>query len=268
MTTTRILQLTDLHLFQDAESRLFGIPTRETLQSVLDHVQSSGTAFDHVLITGDHTHDENIDSYRTVRSFLTPRLDRLSIVPGNHDDRDVMRSVFADVIDRQTSQSGAVAERITFSWCSGEFLLIGLDTHSPGNVSGQVGDVQANWLNDLLTTHGDRPAVVFCHHPPFDVGSDWMDAIGLTDRHLLEDIVKRHPQVELFCCGHVHHEFSGQVCSTNVVTTPSTGIQFEPAGTTATFASDAPGYRVIELTGRRLESHVVRLPRVDHTPTA
>ena len=54
--------------------------------------------FDHVVVTGDHTHDELPESYQAVRQILSPWLDRLWQVPGNHDDRTVLRSVFGDRI--------------------------------------------------------------------------------------------------------------------------------------------------------------------------
>ena len=65
-TTTRILQITDLHLFADPDGRLKGIPTRELLLSVLAHVRESGEQLDHVIVTGDHTHDELPETYRAL----------------------------------------------------------------------------------------------------------------------------------------------------------------------------------------------------------
>ena len=88
MADTRILQLTDLHLFSDPEATLKGIPTRQTLQSVVDSVLRLESRFDHVIITGDHTHDECPESYAVVREMLGQWIDQLAIVPGNHDDRD------------------------------------------------------------------------------------------------------------------------------------------------------------------------------------
>lgn len=266
MADTRILQLTDLHLFCDSESTLKGIPTRHTLQDVVDSIVHNESEFDRVVVTGDHTHDEDPQSYAAVRSILEPWIDRLTIVPGNHDDRKVMRSILGDVVEKQVTDTMADDDRITFSIQCGSWLCVGLDTHAPGKVSGQFGTAQAEWLRHRLTEHGNNPTLLFCHHPPIDVGSEWMDAIGLEDRSLLLNVVQDHPSVRLICCGHVHHEFEGAAGPTRVVTTPSTGLQFDPRGTKPLFANDAPGYRVIELTDDQLKTRVGRLAHAAHTP--
>ena len=267
MADARILQLTDLHLFHDLEVTLKGIPTRRTLKSIADSILQDGIEFDRLIITGDHTHDEHPESYTAAREMFAPWLDRLAIIPGNHDDRDVMRSVYDDVIRRQVPGDIPNDDRITFSFYCGSWLCLGLDTHAPGQVSGQCGLAQATWLSERLAEHGDNPSVVFCHHPPINVGSEWMDAIGLEDRSLLQNIVKDYPCLRLICCGHVHHEFEGLLGSTRVVTTPSTGLQLDPGGTRTQFASDPPGYRVIEFTEHQMRTHVVRLTHAEHTPS-
>ncbi|MCJ7710445.1 MAG: metallophosphoesterase, partial [Chloroflexi bacterium] len=89
---TRIVQLTDLHVFADPSARLFGIPTRELLEDVVSHVEAHAGPVDHVVVTGDHTHDELPETYAAVRELLAPFLDRLWLLPGNHDDRAVLRA--------------------------------------------------------------------------------------------------------------------------------------------------------------------------------
>ncbi len=264
----RIVQLTDLHLFDQPGETLKGIPTRATLQAVVDAILQDEGEFDRVVITGDHTHDEKPESYQAAREILAPWHDRLSIVPGNHDDRSVMRSVLGDVIDRQAIDPVPGDDRIVFSFESGSWRCIGLDTHSPGEVPGYFGEPQADWLRSQLAAHGDNPSLLFFHHPPIDVGSEWMDRIGLKDRERLQEIIQAFPAVRLVCCGHVHHEFEGRVAETRIVTTPSTGIQFDPRGSEARFASDPPGYRVIELSDDHFETRVARLPHASHTPVA
>lgn len=266
MVDARILQLTDLHLFCDTRTTLKGIPTRKTLREVVDSIRRDEAEFDRVVVTGDHTHDERPESYAAVRRMLEPWIDRLAIVPGNHDDREVMRLILGDVVEQHAPDPPPEDDRITFAFRCGSWLCLGLDSHAPGQVPGRLGTAQAAWLAERLADHGDKPSVLFCHHPPVDVGSDWMDAIGLQDRSLLLDIVQQHPSLQLICCGHVHHEFEGNIGNTRVVTTPSTGIQFDPRGSTARFAADPPGYRVIEITGDQIRTHAGRLPHVDHVP--
>ncbi len=254
MATVRILQITDLHVFKDAGMRLKGIPTRELLEDVARHIGESSETFDHLIVTGDHTHDELPQSYEAVRRILSPWLDRLWQVPGNHDDRSVLRSVFGDRI------GGTGQDLIRFSFRAGEWLCAGLDTHIPGAVPGRIDSDQVDWIREKIKDVNPRRVALFLHHPPVDVGSLWMDPIGLSGKELLHDLFHMESRIQLVCCGHVHHEFSTQIGQARIFTTPSTGIQFSPAGCQATFAAEPPGYRVIELTDDGFSTTVRRLP--------
>jgi Icc protein len=163
---------------------------------------------------------------------------------------------------------GSEADRIHFIVECGDWTLIGLDSHVPGAVPGEFDAGQAEWLQQQLSQSAAKRIVLFIHHPPVDVGSLWMDAIGLDQRERLQQIVKADPRVTLICCGHVHHEFQAKLHQALVCTTPSTGIQFSPQGHEATFAAEPPGYRVIELRGTEFTTHVVRLPRARWVPVA
>ena len=256
----RILQLTDLHVFAEPHQRLKGIPTRECLQDVVDHILATESSFDQVIITGDHTHDELSASYQAVKSILSPWYDRLWQVPGNHDNRSVLREVFGDRV------TGSGDQRVTFHFDAGPWLCVGLDTHVPSEVAGHIDKSQIAWLATLLKKSGAERIALFLHHPPVGVNSIWMDQIGLSGRELLQDLVRDDRRIKLICCGHVHHEFHATLGHAEVMTTPATGIQFDPVGDTPAFASDAPGYRVIELDGKWFSTHVVRLPVATYTP--
>ncbi|MCP4788463.1 MAG: hypothetical protein GY903_18180 [Fuerstiella sp.] len=258
----RILQLTDLHVFCQPEQRLKGIPTRECLQDVVDFILQNEAPFDHLIVTGDHTHDELPKSYQAVQQILAPWADRIWQVPGNHDDRENLRSVFAERI------TGKSTDQVRFSFTDEEWLCVGLDTHLPGEVAGWIGQEQVDWLRNVISEAAVSQVALFLHHPPVDVGSEWMDAIGLGGRRGLQQLISEDERIRLVCCGHVHHESASQIGVAQVYTTPSTGIQFNPAGAVANFAADAPGYRVIEVGPEGFSTHVVRLPEVRYTPVA
>ena len=260
--TIRILQLTDLHVFKDPAARLKGIPTNELLLDVVEFIRSRGESFDYVVVTGDHTHDEQAESYSAVRVALSPWIDRLFQVPGNHDDRSVMRSVFADRI------AGSGDERINFAFRADAWLCLGLDTHVPGSVPGLIETEQMKWARQQVSECDAKFVALFFHHPPVDVGSQWMDPIGLVGKELLQSWFANEHRIRLVCCGHVHHEFRCLLGQTEILTTPSTGIQFSPEGSTPTFVTAPPGYRVIELNEAGYTTKVVRLPEVRFSPVS
>lgn len=260
MTATRILQLTDLHVFADPQHLLKGVPTFVLLQDVIAEIQRRGQHFDHVVITGDHTHDELPETYRALRTVLEPWIDRLWQVPGNHDDRSNLRSVFANRI------GGAGSERINFSFRAGQWLCLGLDTHVPGAVPGLIEADQITWIQAQLEAHQPNRVALFMHHPPVDLNSAWMDRIGLTGKELLQDLLRSEDRIRLVCCGHVHHESTTLIGNAEIVTTPSTAIQFNPVGDVTTFAIAPPGWRVIELNGDDYVTTIGRLTEVRYPP--
>lgn len=258
--TARIVQLTDLHLFRDPEERLFGIPTRELLRDVLAHVAEHAGPVDHLVITGDHSHDDLPETYAGLREMLAPWLDRLWQLPGNHDARPVLRAVFGDRI------GGEGAERISFSFRAGDWLCLGLDTQVPGDVGGRIDEEQIRWIEAQLRAHDPADAVLFMHHPPLDTGQDWLDRIGLDGKELLRELLVAEPRVRLVCCGHIHHERTERVGNAEIVTTPSTGLEFSPTSPAKLFVRSAPGYRIVELGADGCATWVVRLTEARYTP--
>jgi Icc protein len=259
--TTRLLQLTDLHLFAEADTRLRDVPTRDTFHDVLEYIESHEDDFDGTVITGDLTHDERAETYHILRTALGNRVASCSIIPGNHDDRRLIRETFPELVPTDS-------ELVTFERHIAGWVLIGLDTHWPGEVSGRMEPAQFDWLRERLRENADVPTLLFMHHPPIDVGSVWMDRISLRRPHPFVEIVAAAPQVKAVFTGHVHHEFTGTVAHASLHTTPSTGVQFVPGDDEPSFDSLPPGYRVIELDGKTYRTHVVRLPELKYPASA
>ena len=149
---------------------------------------------------------------------------------------------------------------IGFQFTVGEWSCIGLDSHIPGEVAGQIQDVQLELLRHQLSECSSARVALFLHHPPVNVNSEWMDAIGLKNKDALQDIVRGDNRIRLICCGHVHHEFEGSIDQATVLATPSTGLQFDPIGSSPTFCNDPPGYRIIEFNDVDFTTTVVRVP--------
>lgn len=262
MARTRILQLTDLHLFADPAERLEGIPTRELLEDVVAQLLAAETPPDHVVVTGDLAHDELPETYAAARELLAPWLDRLWIVPGNHDDRAGMRAAFPERIP----ETGA--ERISFAFRAGTWLCLGLDTLDPGEVRGVLAGEQIEWIRARLREERPDAVVLFMHHPPVELGVRWLDLLGLEGAGLLQALAVEEPRLRLVCCGHVHQESSHRVGGAEVVTTPSTGLQFSPVSQVPAFTRAPPGYRLIELDAGGYTTTVVRLPEARYSPSS
>jgi Icc protein len=250
-----ILQLTDLHLMSDPDAELKGVRTRGLTKRVIDDVRrgidTKSWDIDRVVITGDLAHDELLETYDVLREMLGDLVPRCLLLPGNHDSRPFMREVFPELF----ATDGTF---LTFSVAAGNWRLIGLDSHIPSTVPGQLGGQQLEWLAEELRKHAEQPTVLFLHHPPFSVGSAWVDAIGLQDAHDLMQCVASATQVKAICAGHVHQAFESEAMGVRLLTTPSASLQFTPNSTELGLDTRPTGFRLLRL-GERFESEVVRL---------
>ena len=262
--TTLLLQLSDLHLFAEPEAVLRGVPTRDSLAEVLEAVRGTGLDFGRVVVTGDFTHDERRETYQAAHGLLDEWIDRCHVLPGNHDDRVLLREVFGD-------RAGGTDQGICFSESVGGWRLIGVDTHIPGEVPGRVEPAMLDWLAGELDQHSSQPTILFQHHPPISVGSAWLDAIGLRDPGPFRELVIRSPQVRVVSCGHVHQESVGMLGQAAGLTVPSTGVQFTPLQDAPRVDTIPTGFRVFafdepaqgeDAGSVSWSSRVIRLPAV------
>lgn len=248
-----IIHLTDAHLFRDPAAELQGVCTRTAWLKALAAIEPLFDQTDRLVVTGDFTHDDLPETYLPVRESLAGWWPKTRLTLGNHDVRAGLWQHASDRLEQ-------IEDRLIFRDTLGGWSLIGLDSHRPGEVVGELGGPQREWLDRELARHPDRPTALFFHHPPVEFASPWMNRIALADRHELGRLLDRHPQVRLVVCGHVHHETSTLWGSRLVLTTPSTSVQFAPVSSTLVVDTVPPGYRHIELhPDGRIFTRVVRL---------
>ncbi len=252
-----VLHLTDLHLFADPSGIVKDVCTRNEVARVFAFIREGISAgrwdFDQIIITGDLAHDELRDTYDVLREMLGDWLPRCKLLLGNHDSRPFIRDAFPELANDNP-------EHFTFSQRLGTWQLIGLDSHVSGEVAGCLGNKQLTWLDEELDKHSERPTLLFVHHPPFNVGSAWVDEIGLTDAAQLIAIVSQHSQVRAICAGHVHQELADQLGEIRLMTTPSAVVQFSRGSAEFRLDPIPPGFRILNLDGDDFSSEVIRLP--------
>jgi len=235
MDTLRVLQVTDPHLFASREDTLRGCATWQSLNDTVDHYLARDWRADIVYLTGDLVQDDSREAYRNLRAAID-RLDLpVYVVPGNHDVPRLMAEELPDY--RNCSTLDAAGWR-----------LIGIDTREEGSASGRIGADELGRLATLLESAGGRHVAIFLHHPPVDVGSAWLDGIGLLDRDAFLAVAGRHPAARLIVFGHVHQVVDHQAAGLRIVGTPSTGRQFRPRSQEFAIDDRPPAYRRLELS--------------------
>lgn len=231
-----LVHLTDLHLLAEATARLHGWQVQAALDAVVADIHARlGAAVHAYVLGGDLVDDESTPGYARLNRQLATWQRPVLAMAGNHDDPATMARIL-------THAHVHTPLRLA------DWSLIALDSHRCDSEAGRLGSDQLARLEQCLREN-ERPTLLFVHHPPCDLGSAWIDSIGLVDRDALARVMRAHAHVRGVVCGHAHQaatlEFAGRPC----VVTPATMRQFLPGA--REFAEDeqrAPGYRTIELT--------------------
>jgi 3',5'-cyclic AMP phosphodiesterase CpdA len=234
-----ICQLSDLHVRPRGELAYRRVDTAAYVRRCVEHIGALDPHPDAVIITGDLADRGAREEYEHARALLAPLSAPLYVIPGNHDDRDALRSAFADCTYLDPS-----AEFIQYTAPIGPLRLIALDTLLPGEGGGLLCTRRLDWLENELRRAHASPVLIVMHHPPFATGIPYMDVVGLNTEYPLEPLIRRHDNVERILCGHVHRTILRRFGGTIAVTAPSPAHQVA-----LDFAPDAPAMFVMEPPG-------------------
>jgi len=258
-----VLQLSDLHLMCDRERTLRGVCPHDALSDVLRYVEAEVRAgrwdFDFIVISGDLAQDEQLATYELLRELLGEWSSRCRLIPGNHDDRQRMRRVFPELVPQD-------GDSVNFSVVANGWRLIGLDSHVDGDGAGHIDASQIGWLAEQLALHRTEPTILFVHHPPFFVQSAWLDNVSLRQPEPFLELIESFPQVRAISAGHVHQQFQGRLGRVELLTTPSTAIQYRPYADVPERDPIPPGFRTFRIEGGTYSTEVVRLPDPEFPP--
>ncbi|MFO1406222.1 MAG: 3',5'-cyclic-AMP phosphodiesterase [Steroidobacteraceae bacterium] len=250
MPAVQLLHVTDPHLFADPGRELYGVKTAESFRRVVEHALADGPRPDAVIATGDIGDDFTVAAYRRFRETLEPVGAPVYCLPGNHDDPREMAALLDDR---------------GFQYCGrahlGRWGLVLVDTHLPGQPHGRVSTDGLARLDEDLAACTGAPTLVCLHHPPVEVGSRWLDGVGLLNAADVLAVLDRHPHVRAVVAGHVHQAYDRDRRGVRMLTTPSTCAQFTPLTEQCVMDSRPPGYRRITLLDDgTLETRVEWLP--------
>ena len=247
-----LVQLSDSHLFAEADGRLLGMDTRDSLQRVIDLVLAEQPRIDLLLATGDLSQDASTASYKRFRDMTAAIPAPARWLPGNHDEARVMQ---------QLCQGSDLLEAVVDL---GGWRIILLDSSISGAVPGHLADDQLALLERALAEAGERHVLVSFHHHPLPIGCRWLEPIGVRNPQPMFAILDRYPQVRALLWGHIHQEFDQQRNGVRLLASPSTCVQFAPGSEEFQVDHEAPGYRWLRLfDDGRLETGVSRVSGID-----
>ena len=247
-----VVQISDTHLYEDPEQRLWGVAPEPAADRVIEALRAEAPEPALVLCTGDCSADGSEASYRRLGEKLARFNAPAYYLPGNHDDAALMaRLLMGRELDK---------EKLCFAFEAEGWRFVMLDSSVRGEDAGCIGNAQREWLRVTLSSPVDAPTIVAVHHNPLPVGSTWLDTMTISDGAALLAILDTAPQVKAVLFGHVHQEFEEYRDGTLYASVPSTFFQFKPRS--KEFGKDdgrAAGARVIRLSGDRLQTAVLRV---------
>jgi Icc protein len=234
--STRVLHLTDPHLFADKGGELRGTVTYDTLRRVIAHYQASGWQADVAALTGDLIQDDSAGAYAHGRALLSDLNIPVHCVPGNHDVRSMMR-------DELPSPPFVYCGSAEF----GNWLMVNVDSCSAGRAGGIVTDDEMERMQQIIGASAAEHVLVCLHHPPVLMGSAWLDTVGLDNGEQFLAQLGVSGRVRMTIFGHVHQNYDAVHEGIRIVATPSTCRQFLPKSETFAVDDRPPAYRQITL---------------------
>jgi Icc protein len=245
----KIIQISDTHLFADPDQFLLGVPTQKSLEAVLDHVDTLAKPFDLLIHTGDVAQDYSDSAYQRFEKMLSRFNMPRYCIPGNHDDIKKMARVYPYVMQPQQRHI------LTKHW-----QIILLDSHKPNAVEGFLKQSELDFLEKCLITYPEYHSIIFLHHHPIFVGSEWIDRLALSNANALWKIAIKHQTLKAIFFGHIHQDFETMHQHIACYATPSTCVQFKRNQETFGIEELPQGYRQIYLHADGLiETNVIRI---------
>jgi len=221
-----VAQITDLHIGASVDVDFAGKKARidpaAALKNTVNALNKMATRPDAVVATGDLVADGAVDQYRIFRELVADLQIPLFLVPGNHDDRSALRSVFSDhgYLSAEPDSLAYVVDDL-----SNSIRLVCLDTLVANQHGGHLGERQLNWLDQTLT-ESNRPVLLFMHHPPISTGIPVFDEMGCDDGERLGALIEKNPQVLAIGCGHVHRSIHAMWHGAMLHVAPSASYQY------------------------------------------
>lgn len=249
--TLQILQISDTHLYEDPAGRLLGLNTQTSLEHTLALTQASRWSPDLILATGDLVHDGSAAGYKRLHERLAALGIPVYCIAGNHDD-SAQLSVY---LNRNTVHT--VTNIRLGAWAI-EFV----DSNRPNSNAGHIRENELERLRESLGQYAEEHVLICLHHQPVPIGSEWLDTMAVDNAAALFEILDRSPRIKGVLWGHVHQAYEAVRNGVQLLSCPSTCIQFLPQSERFGLDSRPPGYRWLQLhPDGRIDTGIERLDR-------
>jgi Icc protein len=237
----KIGQITDTHIGGEA-SLVQDIDVRKNFLTAYN--SESMKDLDLLVISGDLADDFKPGAYSFIADVLKDSKVPVCVIPGNHDDVEVMKKHFD------------LNGKIHNGKCYYRYDIDGRSIFFLDSANGTVSSEQLSWL-EHETAKVDGEVLLFLHHPPCHCDHKFMDLrYAMKNIDEVQATLLKIDNLKYIFVGHYHSEMVEKVGDKTVYVTPSTQMQINPNLSVFSLSSAAPGWRVIEWAENFLETKV------------
>ncbi|MBL8894862.1 MAG: phosphodiesterase [Rhizobiales bacterium] len=235
----KFIHISDLHLVAPG-GKLWGFDPLKRLEACLSDIATHHGDAVFCAISGDLAERGEVVAYQALKDLLSQFPLPTYLALGNHDDRESFFRVFSENSRdaKGFAQSAAQHDGVA---------VLTLDTlKGPPSSAGLYGEDRRAWLKAELARAGEKPVIIFMHHPPFDIGHELMDLIKLEDGEGLHRLLSGRNIKHIFF-GHAHRPISGQWRGIPFTAVPSLAHQLPLAGGSVptVYSDEPPMYAVV-----------------------
>lgn len=249
--SVKFIQISDSHLFSNAEQRLIGVDTAASLKAVIELVAEEKDVAG-IIASGDLSQDNSLGSYQLFEAILQVLSAPVYWIPGNHDNSARFH---------QPPGEFPLPTRSVVN--AGKWRILLLDSVIPGDESGHLANTELDYINKNVHDDGMYTILVL-HHQPIPCGSAWLDSMILNNADDFLRLISSRPGIRAVLNGHIHQARQQEIGGISFISTPSTCFQFTPETDEFSLDTRMPGYRRLLLNvDGSIETEVVRLKDFD-----
>lgn len=202
---TTLVQITDTHVVERGKLLYDKADTALHLAETVQEINAMRPQPDAVLITGDLVERPGPFNYAHFRDLIEPMRAPIYLMPGNHDNPQIMAEFFRD-----TPMFPAAAPHYQYAIEDFPFRILMLNSHFDDSELPFFGPRRLEWVKQELEK-SDRPTLIAIHHPPMKTGIGFIDMVGEQWFTELGALLMQYPNVLKVICGHGHVDLNGML---------------------------------------------------------
>ena len=231
-----ICQLSDIHFADDFEKLFNQINTAEQFKKTVNFCNNLNPQPDLYIISGDLIQDKP-EYYKNFINIANRFQRPYYLMMGNHDVRNHLQKIITNknLIDANGY--------VNFSLNDYPIKIICLDTVIDNMDEGEITLKTMKWLENELNKDLNKPAIIFMHQPPINIGSQIFDNIKCKNGEKFLQLTKKYKNIIRIVFGHVHCKFKKKIGSQKLLSCPSASFQIPiSAQSTDDLQMDNSGY--------------------------